>query len=276
MKAIDNEDGVVIQKRLSLQSCGKSVVIISINRPTKKNCFNTKVATSLARIFRSLQNDANDDIAAIILTGEGSSFCVGADLANPPNPIWQSSDLPHHLIDNPVHQMSLSSIPIIAALKGYVITGGFELALACDILVGDQTVVFRDTHCKFNLAPCWGLSQKLQRRIGVGRAKLMSMGAIPIKAPQAHSWGLLDILVHEESSLERAVKIADSIGKNSPDMVVRYKKAIDEGGNMTLEQGLKRERALAMAHYIEIVQDNETFNDAKDYITDANRPRSKL
>lgn len=277
MKAFDNINDVVVQKRLSLQSCEKSVVIVSINRPRKKNSFNAKVITSLARIFRSFQNQSNDDVAAIILSGEGSSFCAGADLADPPSPIWQSSDLSHHLIDNPVHQMSLLSIPIIAALKGHVITGGFELALACDVLVGDQTVVFCDTHCKFNLAPCWGLSQKLQRRIGVGRAKLMSLGAIPIKAPQAHSWGLLDVLVNgAESSLQRALKIADSIGNNSTGMIVRYKKAIDEGGGMSLEQGLKRERALAMAHYIEIVQDNETFAHAKGYITDADRPRSKL
>lgn len=276
MKEMDSNDAnVVIQKQLKL-SCDRSVLIVSINRPTKKNCFNTEVATSLARIFRSLQTDFNEDLAAIILTGEGSSFCAGADLADPPNPIWQSSDLPHHLIDNPVHQMSLLSVPIIAALKGYVITGGFELALACDILIGDQTVIFRDTHCKFNFAPCWGLSQKLQRRIGVGRAKIMSLGAIPVKATQAYEWGLLDDLVNGESSLQRALKIADSIANNSPKMVARYKKAVDEGGNMSLEQGLKRERALGIAHYIEILQDDETFDGAKKFITDASRPRSKL
>eukprot|EP00546_Thalassionema_frauenfeldii_P005508 CAMPEP_0178923326 /NCGR_PEP_ID=MMETSP0786-20121207/16657_1 /TAXON_ID=186022 /ORGANISM="Thalassionema frauenfeldii, Strain CCMP 1798" /LENGTH=271 /DNA_ID=CAMNT_0020597809 /DNA_START=1 /DNA_END=817 /DNA_ORIENTATION=- len=268
-----NDANVVIQKQLKLP-CDRSVLIVSINRP--KELFQYEVATSLARIFRSLQSDLNEDLAAIILTGEGSSFCAGADLADPPNPIWQSSDLPHHLIDNPVHQMSLLSVPIIAALKGYVITGGFELALACDILVGDQTVIFRDTHCKFNFAPCWGLSQKLQRRIGVGRAKIMSLGAIPVKATQAYEWGLLDDLVNGESSLQRALKIADSIANNSPKMVARYKKAVDEGGNMTLEHGLKRERALGIAHYIEIVQDDETFDGAKEFITDASRPRSKL
>jgi enoyl-CoA hydratase len=151
------------------------------------------------------------------------------------------------------------------------------LALACDILVGDASVVFRDTHCKFNLAPCWGLSQKLQRRIGPGRAKITSLGAVPVRAQQALAWGLLDDLVTDDkSSLQRALEIADYIGKNSTEMVIRYKTAIEEGGGMTLEQGLKRERGLGMAHYVEAVGDNDTFSSAKEFITDESRPRSKL
>lgn len=83
--------------------------------------------------------------------------------------------------------MSLLQVPLIGALQGQVITGGFELALACDILVGDKTVIIRDTHVKFGLAPCWGLSQNLQRRVGPGRAaKLASLTAMPIRA-QSHS-----------------------------------------------------------------------------------------
>ena len=152
------------------------------------------------------------------------------------------------------------------------------MALACDILVGDTSVVFRDTHCKFNLAPCWGLSQKLQRRIGPGRAKLVSLGAIPLNAPQAHAWGLLDEMVEEGGcSLQRALDIADCIGKNSSDMVIRYKRVIDEGGGMTLEQGLKRERGLGLAHYIEAVGDGATFQTAKEFIKDDDRrSRAKL
>ena len=153
------------------------------------------------------------------------------------------------------------------------------MALACDVLVGDTTVIFRDTHCKFNLAPCWGLSQKLQRRIGPGRAKLMSLAAIPIPAKQAHAWGLLDDIVPDggtQTSLERALDIANYIGKNTSDMVIRYKRVMDEGGNVTLEQGLKRERALGLAHYIEAVGDGATFSSAKKFISDEARPRSKL
>jgi enoyl-CoA hydratase len=162
-----------------------------------------------------------------------------------------------------------------------------ELALACDILVGDETVCFRDTHVKFHLAPCWGLSQRLSRRIGPGRAKWVSLGAIPIPAVKAYEWGLLDELVltnvsenepqqGNSLSLNRALEIADSIGMNSSTMVMRYKRVIDEGWKTTLEQGLQRERALALAHYIEAVGDGSTFESAKSFISKPRQPSPRL
>lgn len=264
---------LVLQRRVTLPVSGKNVVVVSINRPDQLNCFNTGVCLALAQVFGSLKHET--DLAAIVFTGEGRSFCAGADLSNPPSPLDQSSELDECLANNPVHQMEQLKVPLIGALKGYVVTGGFELALACDILVGDETVVFRDTHCKFGLAPCWGLSQKLQRRIGPGRAKLISLGAIPVRANQAHQWGLLDDLV-ENDSMKKALEIADYIGKNQTTMVIRYKRAIEEGGRVDLEKGLQRERALGLAHYLEIVGDGETFSNAKEFITDDSRPRSKL
>lgn len=106
----------------------------------------------------------------------------------------------------------------------------------------------------------------------------MSLGAVPLKASQAHAWGLLDELVDDVDgcSLQKALEIADYIGKNASDMVIRYKRVIDEGGGMTLEQGLKRERGLGLAHYMEAVGDGETFPNAKEFIKDDSRPRSKL
>mmetsp|Transcript_4122 Transcript_4122/g.7900 ORF Transcript_4122/g.7900 Transcript_4122/m.7900 type:complete len:323 (+) Transcript_4122:61-1029(+) len=288
-------------KTIQLPQSGKKAIIVSLNRPSKQNCFNTNVVHSLSSIFHTIaQTTANDndsnknnDIACVIFTGKGKTFCAGADLTNPPNPIVQSSDLPSCLAMNPVHQMSLISIPIIGALHGHVITGGFELALACDVLVGDTTTKFRDTHVKFGLAPCWGLSQRLQRRIGSGRAKLVSFTAKPLDARLAYEWGLLDELVvvgsgkdkHGEqeeeegmASLKRAIEIADMIGLQDLTMVKRYKKALEEGGKMDLEKGLHRERELGLAHYVTIMNDGSTFENAKEYMENDQRPRlqSKL
>lgn len=277
-------------KTIILPKSGKKAIIVSLNRHSKQNCFDTKVVHSLSRIFHEIAlatqpaNDPNDnDITCVIFTGKGDTFCAGADLSNPPNPIVQSSDLPECLAINPVHQMSLISVPIIGALQGHVITGGFELALACDILVGDTTSKFRDTHVKFGLAPCWGLSQKLQRRIGPGRAKLLSLSARPLDAKMAYQWGLLDELVEVKegmtsSSLNRAMEIADNIGMQDLIMVKRYKQALVQGGDMDLEKGLHRERELGLAHYITIMNDGSTFENAKEYIQDEKRPRlnSKL
>lgn len=263
------------------------VAIVTINRPDALNCFNTRVCDALCRIFSDLANesrDGDDDdgssssngkLACVILTGKGRAFCVGADLSNPPDPLIQSSDLWEDLGQNPIYFMDQVQVPIIGAINGYCITGGFELALACDVLIGDSTTKFKDTHVKFGLAPCWGLSQKLQRRIGPGRAKWVSFSAVTIPALQALEWGLLNEVVPEERMLiGRAVEMATTIAKNNRSMVKRYKRAIDEGGSMDLRHGLQRERELGIAHYL------KTFHgakqNAKGFITDQNRPRSKL
>jgi enoyl-CoA hydratase len=140
---------LVILKRQVLPESGKEVAIVSINRSDRLNSFNTEVCHELARIFTLFRQEAisatKNDLVAVIFTGEGPNFCSGADLSDPPNPLQQSSDLPDDLAVNPVHQMQQLDIPVIAALKGHVITGGFELALACDILIGDTTTKFRDT-----------------------------------------------------------------------------------------------------------------------------------
>jgi enoyl-CoA hydratase len=280
---------IVETKIIELPKSGSKAIIVCLNRPSKNNCFNTEVVHLLSEIFGKIADTHDEELAAVIFTGKGKSFCAGADLSNPPNPLIQSSDLPECLAINPVHHMSRITVPIIGAVHGHVITGGFELALACDILVGDATTKFRDTHVKFGLAPCWGLSQKLQRRVGPGRAKLISYSAMPVTAKVAFEWGLLDELVSLDesgsslsssspSSLQRAFEIADNIGAQDLKMVRRYKQALEQGGKVELQKGLQRERELGIAHYLEIMNDGNTFEGAKEYITDDKRPRlqSKL
>lgn len=135
---------VVLTERMTLPESGRQVLIVTLNRPSKKNCFNTRLCHELAAVFRDAadevdgydaaapaspdgDDDDNDEgdgghekLAAIILTGAGRSFCAGADLSDPPSPLDQSSDLPHHLRCNPVHQMGRVGVPIIGALRGHV------------------------------------------------------------------------------------------------------------------------------------------------------------
>lgn len=127
---------------------------------------------------------------------------------------------------------------------------------------------------KFGLAPCWGLSQNLSRRIGPGRAKLVSFTAQPILADKAYEWGLLDELVMNKNDpttttdpvLQRAMELAEAISSNNALMVRRYKRAIVEGAHVNYSNGLQRERELGLAHYMEIVGDGMTFESAKEYI----------
>jgi len=274
----DNE--VVLYERVALSDGESVAAIVTLNRPESLNCFNEEVTSLLCKIFSELAKESKLDesspLVCVILTGKGKAFCAGADLSNPPNPITQSTDLFYAVKRNPIHYMDQIMVPIIGAVHGYCITGGFELALACDILIGSSSTKFKDTHCKFNLAPCWGLSQKLQRLIGAGRAKWISLSAVTIPAEKALHWGLLTEIVRDKSVLERSIEMAETIAKNSTTMVRRYKRVIVEGGKMDLHHGLQRERELGLAHYIEVVQDGNTFEAAKGFIKDDNRARSRL
>mmetsp|Transcript_23967 Transcript_23967/g.57843 ORF Transcript_23967/g.57843 Transcript_23967/m.57843 type:complete len:194 (-) Transcript_23967:764-1345(-) len=140
----EDDENVVLTARVPLPRSGMEVLLVTLNRPAKKNCFDARVCRNLATIFRDAadeiegydaapptddddENDDGDDgngrkkqLAAIILTGAGPSFCAGADLSDPPNPLHQSSDLPHRVRWNPVHQMERSGVPIIGALRGHV------------------------------------------------------------------------------------------------------------------------------------------------------------
>ncbi len=111
---------VVLYERISLRRPGYSAALVTLNRPDKYNCFNTEMVSRLSQIFADIADEADTTLIAVIFTGKGTSFCAGADLKDPPDPIKQSSDLPCCLNDNPVYQMGRVAIPIIGAVQGYV------------------------------------------------------------------------------------------------------------------------------------------------------------
>lgn len=142
---LDNckKETVVLTELITLPNSGAKGLIVTLNRPDRLNCFNTQVCASLSDIFynvsqqidkldsqfpSSSSNDENEnendlgEIVAVILTGAGRSFCAGADLTNPPDPLKQSSDLTNHLMRNPVYHMGQIKVPIIGAIQGHVST----------------------------------------------------------------------------------------------------------------------------------------------------------
>lgn len=122
-------DAAVLHERILLNTSGCTAALITLNRPEKYNCFNTEVVSLLSEIFANIADEvqsldadgtSSSKLVAVIFTGNGKNFCVGADLTDPPDPVKQSSDLQCCLRDNPVYQMSRVGIPIIGAIKGYV------------------------------------------------------------------------------------------------------------------------------------------------------------
>jgi len=226
------------------------VVVVILNRPARQNAINPALSRSLASTFRDLERDGT--VTAVVLAANGKAFCAGVDLANPLDALQEASEEPAAMLTNPVRAMEAFSRPIIGAINGAAVTGGFELTLACDFLIGSTQAKFRDTHCLVGVVPCWGLSQKLSRIVGPSRGRLASLTAAVISAEQAEAWGLLVAVVPDPAALrEAAVTLARKIAgpKMHQNVVQRYTKTLRDGFALPLGDALKLERSRATEQY---------------------------
>ena len=166
---------------------------------------------ALSYPLRRRLSDALDAIAedagigAVIPTGAGRVFCAGLDLTEMANP---ESGGP--LLDPPAQMRALPQ-PIIGAINGVAITGGFELATSCDVLIGSEAARFADTHARLGLIAGWGLSQRLPRLIGVNRAKELVFTGNYLSAERAYEWGLLNRVVPADELLPAARALAEDM-----------------------------------------------------------------
>src|SRR3546814_5562102 len=174
---------------------------------------------------------ADDGIRAIVLTGAGTrAFTagldlkeLGADTSNLGAANAESAD------ENPVKAIELCPQPVIGAINGVAITGGFEVALACDILIASTNARFADTHARVGVMPGWGLSQNLSRIVGLGRAKELSLAGNFLGAEAARDWGLVNRVVAPDELLPGAQGLARDIRSADPALVHGYTRLIDDG-----------------------------------------------
>ena len=138
--------------------------------------------------------------------------------------------------------------PVIGAINGHAITGGFELALACDVLIGSTEARFADTHARVGLVPGWGLSQKLPRLIGIHRAKEISFTGNFVSAEQACTWGLLNRVVEPDDLLPVCRGLASDMVSCVPEVLREYKRLIDRGFGTTFAEGMALESEISRAH----------------------------
>lgn len=227
-------DLVIVEKR-------SSVATVTLNRPDSMNALSQAMMKALTAAFRSLQQD--QDIAAVILTGAGKAFCAGLDLKELSEKSLEEFKLEgDHDIESAILEFDR---PVIGAINGVAATGGFELALWCDMLVATNTARFVDTHARVGLVPGWGLSQRLSRMIGINRARELSFTGNFLPAQQAESWGLVNRVVDAADLLPTCESIAKDISSCHRTTLVRYKRVINEGAGMSLQNALTYEK-LAM------------------------------
>lgn len=222
------------------------VALMTLNRPEARNALSPELAAAIPRTVAEL--DAREDVAAIVITGADPAFCAGFDLkrlastgtsraqrdssAAPP-PYW--GPFPPH------------STPIIGAVNGPAVTGGFELALGCDFLIASEHARFADTHARVGLMPGWGLTIRLPQLIGPARALQMSVTGEFVDGHRACAWGLANEVVPHDELLPRAMAIAGQIAEIPSVFVAEVRDMYREMAGLDGDAAYAREHTRARA-----------------------------
>jgi enoyl-CoA hydratase len=205
------------------------VAIVTLNRPDARNALNRALRHALPASLRQL--DERDDVSAIVLTGADPAFCAGLDLkelAAGGDALRETGATGGAERDQrgPFPEMAT---PVIGAVNGVAITGGFEVALACDFLVASERARFADTHARVGIMPGWGLTVLLPAAIGVRRAKEMSTTGNFLDAETALAWGLVNHVVPHAELLPVCRQLAQDIASVDPTAVRRMLQTYDDG-----------------------------------------------
>jgi enoyl-CoA hydratase len=220
------------------------IAVLTLNRPDALNALSRALRSEITAAFERIQADGETRVA--ILTGAGRAFSAGIDLKELASA--ESMGDSGVVEVSPVVAIEAFEGPVIGAINGHAITGGFELALACDVLIASTRAVFGDTHARVGIVPGWGLSQKLPRLIGIGRAKELSFTGNFIDAEQAERWGLVNRVVEPEALLPTCRQLAEDMLSCDPPSLRRYKRMIDRGYEQSFAEGMRLEARESREH----------------------------
>jgi enoyl-CoA hydratase/carnithine racemase len=220
------------------------VALVTLNRPEVSNAFNDAIRTGLPELLEQLDRD--EACAAIVLRGAGErGFCAGADIKEGRS-IGTSVQERRRLLGNAwIDRVGRITKPIVAALHGYCLGGGLELALACDLRIAAAGAVFGLPETGLGLIPGGGGTQRLPRLIGMGRAMDMMLTGERISADEALRIGLVSRLVPDNAALgAEALALATRIAARPPTATAYAKEAARAGIEMDLQAGLTLEKTL--------------------------------
>ena len=235
---MDGFETVVFEK-------SKDIAYVTLNRPHVLNAFSVKMRDDLYEVLSAIKID--DDVRAVVVKGAGEkAFCAGADLTEfltapsvvKARRIRGVRDLWRLFVSMPQ--------PLIAALHGYVLGSGLEIALFCDLRIASEDVIFGLPEVGLGIVPGAGGTQTLPRLMGLSRSLDMLLTGRRLTAAEARDVGLVNRLVSRERLYETASEIAGRIAGFDARAVRNAKQAVTRGMDMTLEQGLDLEKKLAV------------------------------
>lgn len=214
---------------LQLQQEG-AVLIVTINRPDSMNALNTSFFDELDRL---LSGEAlNEKLRAIILTGTGKAFVAGADIAEMVNKSPEEASDFSRRGQKTFQTIVNFPIPVIAAINGFSLGGGLELAMACDFRIAVSTAKFGQPEVNLGLIPGYAATQRLSRLIGMGTALYMLTTGDMITAEEALQYGLVQKVVEPDKLMEEAMRLANMISAKGPKAVKLVKSVTRNGYHM--------------------------------------------
>lgn len=225
-----------MEKTVLFESQGPQA-LITLNRPERHNSICQDL---LINLYNALDEVArNDQLKVAIITGNGKSFCSGIDLSvigtdNLLDPRGDGRDMPD--------VFASCRKPIIGAINGTTITGGFELAMHCDFLIASKSARFIDSHAKVGIHPGWGMTQLLQRSVGQRMAKQLSFTCKPLSAADALRCGLVNEVVPPDELIPRAQQIAQDICEVNYEILMQMKALIEKQNEMSFNDSFRCER----------------------------------
>ncbi|MDD5017804.1 MAG: enoyl-CoA hydratase-related protein [Eubacteriales bacterium] len=220
----------------------ENVGILTITRPKQLNALNREVLRELGQALDRVKED--DRIRCLIITGEGKAFVAGADISEMAGMDKAQAHEFAVLGHTVFKKIETLPAPVIAAVNGYALGGGCELALCCDIIIASENAVFAQPEVGIGIIPGFGGTQRLGLRIGIGRVKRMVLTGERIKAPEAYAIGLADGLVQPEKLIEDTVALAKTIAAHPKNAVAAAKKAVQSSYSKRLNEGLKHETSV--------------------------------
>lgn len=211
------------------------IATVTLNRPEKLNALNRELRSAFCRTMQELREDR--EAGVVIITGAGRAFCAGLDLRElGTNGLREEGNATFVTV---VEDMQ---VPVIAAVNGFAVTGGFELALACDMIIAAEDAQFADTHARVGVMPGGGMSARLPRAVGIRKAKELSLTGNYLGAREAERMGLVNRVAPKDQVLAAAKELATQILSANQDVVRQMKRLYDLTTRASLHDGLRIEQ----------------------------------
>lgn len=222
------------------------VGLITLNRPKAMNALNAALIDELAQALDGFESDAA--IGAIVLTGSEKAFAAGADILEMKDNTYAENYLNNFITDG-WERITTCRKPVIAAVAGYALGGGCEVAMMCDFILAAENAKFGQPEVTIGTIPGAGGTQRLTRVVGKSKAMEMCLSGRMMDAEEAERSGLVSRIVDVDSLVEEAVKTAEAIAKLSQPIILMAKEAVNNAYETTLTQGVHFERRLFHATF---------------------------